>query len=94
MRLDSVQEAALEKAIKNVNGEVYLFGSRVFDTKKGGDIDILIFSEEDPFKLSQDISIKFFMECEEKIDVTVMNPNKLTKEQKAFLNVIKMERLK
>jgi hypothetical protein len=34
------------------------------------------------------------MECEEKIDVTVMNPNKLTGEQQAFLKVIKRVKLK
>lgn len=94
MRLDKEQKAALEKAVENVNGEVYLFGSRVDDNKRGGDIDILIFSEKDAYKLSRQVSVKFFMECEEKIDVTVMNPNKLTREQEAFLKVIKMERIK
>ena len=64
------------------------------DTKKGGDIDILVFSEESPFKVSQDVSVKFFMECEEKIDVVVINPNKLTKEQEAFLKIIEKEKLK
>jgi predicted nucleotidyltransferase len=93
MRLDHVEKAALEKAIANVDGEVYLFGSRVDDKKKGGDIDILIFSAENPFRLSQEVSVEFFMECEEKIDVIVMNPKKLTKEQQAFLKVIKMERI-
>lgn len=93
MRLDHTQKKALEKAIENISGEVYLFGSRVDDSKKGGDIDILIFSEEDGTKLSQEVSIKYFLECEEKIDVVVMNPNKLTREQQAFLNVIDMERL-
>jgi predicted nucleotidyltransferase len=94
MRLDNVQKEALQRAIQNVNGEVYLYGSRVDDSKKGGDIDVLIFSEENPFKLSQKVSIDFFMECEEKIDVTVMNPHRLTKEQQAFLNVLTMERIK
>jgi len=54
----------------------------------------LIFSEENSYRLSQGVSIKFFMECEEKIDVIVMNPNKLTQEQQAFLNVITMEKIK
>ncbi|MEA2104640.1 MAG: nucleotidyltransferase domain-containing protein [Candidatus Cloacimonadota bacterium] len=94
MRLDKLELESINKAIENVNGEVYLFGSRINDTKKGGDIDILIFSSENAYKLSQKVSVKFFMECEEKIDVVVMNKTKLTKEQKAFLNVIKMEKLK
>ncbi len=92
MRLDNLQRNALQNAVKDVNGEVYLFGSRVDDNKKGGDIDLLIFSEENPFKLSQKVSVKFFMECEEKIDVTVMNPNNLTKEQEAFLKIITKEK--
>ena len=94
MRLDKQELNAIRKAIANINGEVYLFGSRVDDTKKGGDIDILIFSQENAFRLSQQVSIKFFMECEEKIDVVVMNQYELTEEQRAFLNVIKMEKFK
>jgi predicted nucleotidyltransferase len=94
MRLDPQQKAALEKALENVEDEVYLFGSRIDEDKKGGDIDILIFSKQDPFKLSQEVSIRNFRECEEKIDVVVMDKDNLSEEQKAFLNQIKMERLK
>jgi predicted nucleotidyltransferase len=94
MRLDSKQKDALDKAIKGIEDEIYLFGSRVDDTKKGGDIDILIFSKEDPYKLSQSVAIQYFMECEEKIDVIVMDPENLSLEQEAFLNTITKERLK
>jgi len=92
MRLDCEEKLALQKALEGVKDEVFLFGSRVDDTKKGGDIDVLIFSEENSYHLSQEISTKFFLECEEKIDVVVMNPKQLTDEQKAFLNVIQKER--
>ena len=44
MRLDKEEQKALENAIKDVSGEVYLFGSRVDDNKQGGDIDLLIIS--------------------------------------------------
>jgi len=92
MRLDGQERAALRKALEGIGGDVYLFGSRVDDEKRGGDIDVLIFSDEDPFQLSQRVSTAFFMECEEKIDVVVINPEKLSKEQEAFLNVIKKEK--
>lgn len=94
MRLDSVELRALRKATENINGNIFLFGSRVDDTKKGGDIDLLIFSQDNAFHLSQQVSIKFFMECEEKIDVVVMDKENLSKEQKAFLNVITKVRFK
>ncbi|HDM76772.1 MAG TPA: nucleotidyltransferase domain-containing protein [Deltaproteobacteria bacterium] len=94
MRLSPKQKKALEKAIESVNGEIFLFGSRVDDQKKGGDIDILIFSEEDPYRLSLDVSVNFFKVCEEKIDVIVMNPKKLTAAQKAFLESIEMVKIK
>ena len=94
MRLDTLQKNALKKAVKNVGKDVWLFGSRVDNNKRGGDIDILIFSNKNPYKLSQEVSINFFKECEEKIDVVVINPNNLTQEQKAFLNVINKVKLK
>jgi predicted nucleotidyltransferase len=85
MRLDSTQKSALDKALKDVSGEAYLFGSRVNDQARVGDVDVLIFSDQDPFKLSQEVSVNYFMECEEKIDVIVMDPNNLTPEQVDFL---------
>lgn len=45
MRLDKNERVALERAIDGVEGDVYLFGSRADDTARGGDIDILVFSD-------------------------------------------------
>jgi len=93
MRLDEEEKLALKYALEGIKGEVYLFGSRIDDSRKGGDIDILIFSEAEAYRLSQNVSVKFFKKCEEKIDVIVIDKNNLSKEQQAFLNTIKMEKL-
>jgi len=93
MRLSEIEKKALNEALNGVEGEVYLFGSRTDDNKKGGDIDILIFSNNSPFELSQEVTVRFFKLCEEKIDVIVMNPNQLTREQEAFLNTIEKIKL-
>lgn len=94
MRLYEAENNALNNAISDIKGEVFLFGSRVDDNKKGGDIDILIFTKDKPFEVSHNVAVKFYMECEEKIDVVVMNPENLTVEQKAFLNLIQKIRIK
>jgi len=94
MRLYPDEKVALKKAIFDIQGKVYLFGSRLEDNKKGGDIDILILSEGNQLHLSQRVSLKFFQECEEKMDAIVMNPDNLSEENEAFLRVIKKKRIK
>lgn len=46
MRLDIQELEAITSSIKELdpNADIYLFGSRTDDAKKGGDIDILIIS--------------------------------------------------
>jgi len=96
MRLDSTQKNALKIAFKNLNedDQVFLFGSRVDDDKKGGDIDLLIYSQQDSFILSRKISQDFFKNCEEKIDVLVLHPEAQTEEQKLFSDSIHKVALK
>jgi hypothetical protein len=38
MRLSKLEEQALKAALSEVTGEVYLFGSRVDEARKGGDV--------------------------------------------------------
>ncbi|BCG64704.1 MAG: toxin [Methyloprofundus sp.] len=98
MRLDTIQIKALKNALKNLNNEdeVYLFGSRVDDNKRGGDIDLLIFSQQPSFELSRKITRDFFKLCEEKIDVLVVNPMSISSEHAIFIksiNKISLQRL-
>ena len=73
MRLNNFYKTAIKQTFKEVfsNGSIYLFGSRVDDSKKGGDIDLFLEIEENP-NLSQ--KIKFLAKLkmkigEQKIDV-------------------------
>jgi len=76
MRLDISERAALKHALDGFEGDVFLFGSRADDSKSGGDIDILLIPKEktNPLKLSLQILKKFFLQCEEDIDVVIYNP--------------------
>ncbi len=94
VRIDAAERQAIMHAIKDVDEEVYLFGSRLNASKKGGDIDMLIFSTKDSVELSRKITRRFFMECEEKIDVLVLDKDNLTEEQKAFVNTLKLQKIK
>jgi len=92
MRLLKQEKKALAHALDGVDGEAYLYGSRTDDSKRGGDIDVLVFARVDsPYRLSQDISVRFRMECDEKIDVLVVNPDSIPESQKSFISLIQEE---
>ena len=94
VRIDAAEKAAIIHAIKDLDEDVYMFGSRLDKLKRGGDIDLLIYSSQNGLELSEKVSRRFFMECEEKIDVIVFDKDNLTKEQKAFVNTLKTLRIK
>lgn len=79
MRLDRQEIDGLKFALKDFRGKVYLFGSRLDENKRGGDIDILLVPQKktDSLKLSIEIQAKFFSRCEEKIDVVVYEKNNI-----------------
>ncbi len=74
MRLNSLEREVLKSSVRCIDkdSKVYLFGSRVDDSKKGGDIDILIVSDKitrfDRRKIKLDFYEKF---GEQKLDVIV-----------------------
>ncbi|MBR9690970.1 nucleotidyltransferase domain-containing protein [Candidatus Woesearchaeota archaeon] len=73
MRFYTEEKEALKFALSDFKGKVYLFGSRLDNKKRGGDIDILLIPRKktNPLKLSLKIQTKFFSKCEEKIDVVI-----------------------
>ena len=93
LRLDEEEIRAIEVALQDVHAAVYLFGSRIDPQRRGGDIDLLVLTDAPTFETSQRIATRFFSQCEEKIDVIVMNPDRLTASQQAFLDTIKTVRI-
>lgn len=94
IRLDDAEINALAYALEGVEADgISLFGSRVERARRGGDIDLLLLTDAPAFETSQKIAVRFFSRCEEKIDVVVMNPDKLTPEQSAFLSGITREEI-
>lgn len=53
---------------------------------------MLVFSKTvSPYRLSQEIAVRFRMECDEKIDVLVIDPDNIALEQEPFLNLIRKQ---
>lgn len=91
MRITDKQRANIQNAAAGIFGQavkVYLFGSRVNDRSRGGDIDLLIDTEED--KMTSRNKVLFLVQLkkllgEQKIDVVYNQPGR----QDHFINSIK-----
>lgn len=74
MRLKDKEKQVILQAIHSIdpNARIYLFGSRVDDSDKGGDIDLLVFSRKISYgdKLAVKKNI-FSVLGEQKIDLIV-----------------------
>ena len=86
MRLSPKEIQALTSSFNNclfeIEFKLYLFGSRVDDTKKGGDIDLLVVVK--PENKSSVVNLKskirksiFTLIPEQKIDITVASDDEL-----------------
>ena len=78
MRISEIEKTSIVNAIleKDKNAQIFLFGSRTDDFKKGGDIDILVQSDE--IGLLEIVKIKstiFKNIPEQKIDLLVSKSN-------------------
>jgi predicted nucleotidyltransferase len=82
MRLTTQQKMIIKRValeLCSADASVFLFGSRLDDNKKGGDIDLLIQVEHEvtnPALLAAQIQAKVMRQIgEQKIDVLLMAPN-------------------
>lgn len=81
MRITEGQKNAIIDAVKTADpdAKIWLFGSRTDDSKKGGDIDIAVFSKKINDDIMQKIQIKHFI-CskigEQKIDIITTRDGK------------------
>ena len=74
MRLSQDEVKILKNTLYTLNSDakLYLFGSRLYDNKKGGDIDLLIVSKTFTKKLLRKLRIEFFKYFgEQKLDIIV-----------------------
>lgn len=95
MRLSEKERTAIirgvEESIQDIPYKLYLFGSRLHDKKKGGDIDLLLVCNEEHFEniLENKSRIKFSIFNylpEQRLDLTVATPQKIS--QDPFLQSI------
>lgn len=98
MRLNEFEVRAIKDAVYSLDNtaKIFLFGSRVDDKKRGGDIDLIISSD----KISNDdvskIKLKIFEKLDEqKIDILITDKNVLPKshKDKFFFDLISHQRL-
>ena len=74
MRLSEEERKFLHSGIKEIDkeAEIFLFGSRVDDTARGGDIDLLIRSKRFDRKAVRRLRVGFYTRFgEQKIDIVV-----------------------
>lgn len=91
MRLSKEEILALREALEGLPIErIFLFGSRTDDARRGGDIDVLLYSRAPAFSLAHRVSSRFAHALDAKLDVLVVDPDYPTEEQQAFLSTLRL----
>lgn len=95
MRLDQQERSALRYALQNFDGEVYLFGSRLDEACRGGDIDLLLKPnfQVDGVVLATEIQARFFDRLEQDIDVIIYEDNDFCRQVMHDAKKIDIQRL-
>jgi len=95
MRLKKDEIDLIKKEIKKlIDGDIYIFGSRIDDNQKGGDVDIYIipkqkFSTKERFEISNKIKIMLEYELLMPVDV-VISKDKTREIEKEAIKGIKI----
>ena len=81
MRLSTLEQNSIKKHFKTIfpHSRLYLFGSRVDNTKKGGDIDLYIETKSDEYSYSKLLDFNSSVQediGEQKIDIIVNKVDK------------------
>ena len=98
MRLTEFEINAIKNTFNDifVDGKIYLFGSRVDDTKKGGDIDLFIklnYQLDAKERLNKKRQFRIILEDhigEQKIDIIISKDTNRLIEQEAIKNGIEL----
>lgn len=87
MRLTVNEISTIKRAVfeHDKNAEIYLFGSRVDDSAKGGDLDILVMSKVLDFEMKLKIRIDILKHLgQQKLDLIIAKDD-----SKAFIRIAK-----
>lgn len=76
MRLYDFEKEALKEVFKDFKGDIYIFGSRLKEDKKGGDIDLIIKPYND-LSLSDILKLqaKYYLLTDTEIDIVKYDEN-------------------
>lgn len=76
MRLYDFEKQALKEVFKDFEGEIYLFGSRTKNDKKGGDIDLILKTDRElTLKDILNYQTKYFLLTDTNIDIAIYREN-------------------
>lgn len=87
MRLRTKETQVIRQVLLNADpqGRIFLFGSRMNDEKKGGDIDVFFESSKNlDLKTKLTLEYQLTTLCETKVDLLVKNPEQ---EEKAIFGI-------
>jgi predicted nucleotidyltransferase len=98
MRLTTYEINAIKQTHKNVfkQGDIYLFGSRVDDDKRGGDIDLYVITTQTTTplqerKLKQKFKLALYNKIgEQKIDIIISKDKNRSIENEAIKTEVKL----